>query len=602
MERSDTLRDVLHPLEMFVSADVCATEPLELVCETSPSTYLYEGDDPNDVSEGLETKKRLWLPRTVFVEEIARGLMRQLQEGEPPPSEGKMFGVLLVRDAAGTLGVLKAFSGLWQGDDRRMGWVPPIPGREEVAQEEQATIAALNEMKARLIELADLPVRAELAQQQTAYAAELAERRAVLKQQKQIRDQQRASWAESAEALWVEEQTRLLEQQSRTQKQALRAWMQSQEEVLSPLRQAVFEADAEMQRLKQARKHRSRTLQDRMYGAYRIANFSGRAQPLEAFFSEGRLPTGTGDCCAPKLLHLAATHRLRPVGLAEFWWGPSLPNGSRVSGEFYGACAERCQPIMGFLLSGLTPPQNNQETHKPQTQTISQHLGSTALLEAHTPQAQTLAQRLGCSVLYEDAYLLVVDKPAGLLSVPGRTQAQQESVLGRLWLQAKHGAYYAAVHRLDALTSGILVFAREVAVHSALQRQFQQRSVEKRYEALLCHPLEREEGVIDLPLWGDPAQRPLQRVDWLRGKPARTRYCLLRLEADGCRVAFFPETGRTHQLRVHSADPAGLHAPICGDPLYGGPPAQRLFLHACAISFAHPITQTVLSLISPTPF
>ncbi|MCK6512796.1 pseudouridine synthase [Myxococcota bacterium] len=622
MERADTLRELLHPLERFVSADVCAAESLERVCEISPPTYLYEGDDPNDVSEGSGAKKRLWLPRTVFVEQIARGLMRQLQEGEMAPSEGKMFGVLLVRDAAGKLGVLKAFSGLWQGDDRRKGWVPPIPGREEVAQEEQATIAALNEMKARLIELADLPVRAELAQQQAAYVAEVAEKRAVLKQQKQIRDQQRALWGEGAEASWVEEQMRLLEQQSRSQKQALRAWMQSQEEALSPLRQAVFEADAEMQRLKQARKHRSRTLQDRMYGAYRIANFSGRARPLEAFFSEGRLPTGTGDCCAPKLLHLAATHRLRPLGLAEFWWGPSLPNGSRVSGEFYGACAERCQPIMGFLLSGLTPPQNNQEehspqvqipsphlnstvsleTHTPQARTISQHHGSAALLETYTPQMQTLAQRLGCSVLYEDAHLLVVDKPAGLLSVPGRTQAQQESVLGRLWLQAKHGAYYAAVHRLDALTSGILVFTREIAVHSALQRQFQQRSVEKRYEALLSHPLEQEEGVIELPLWGDPAQRPLQRVDWLRGKPARTRYRLLCLEAEGCRVAFFPETGRTHQIRVHSADPAGLHAPICGDPLYGGPPAQRLFLHACAISFVHPVTHVVLSLSSPAPF
>ncbi len=271
--------------------------------------------------------------------------------------------------------------------------------------------------------------------------------------------------------------------------------------------------------------------------------------------------------------------------MAEFWWGPPPPNGGRISGEFYGACAERCQPIMGFLLSGLASPQS-----KP------------AMPESPREISSISSSRLGCAILYEDAFLWVVDKPAGLLSVPGRTQDRQDSVLGRLWLEAKHGAYIAAVHRLDELTSGILVFAREVGVYVALQRQFQERSVEKRYEALLCRDIAQEEGWIDLPLWGNPAERPLQRVDRERGKPARTRYQRLGLEADGCRVAFFPETGRTHQLRVHAADPAGLNAPICGDPLYGGIPAPRLFLHACALSFVHPITNTRLSLTSPVPF
>ncbi len=306
-EPRDILEGLLHPLSAFLpfSVEDDDGDRIDRLCEESAPTYLYEGDDPNAATVSIESsavtvssaaKVRLWLPRTVFVEEVARGLIRQLEADDPRPREGKMFGVLVVRDLDGRLGVLKAFSGLWEGQDRREGWVPPIPGREEVAEEEQSTLAALSAMKSRLIELADLRERAELAEKEAAYAAALAEKRAEFKLQKSKRDQQRALWAagDGAAGDGVAEQKRLLEQESRAQKQALRVWMQAQEEALRPMRDLVEAADAEMRHLKQVRKQRSRMLQDRMYGAYRIANFSGISQPLEAFFTEGRMPTGNG--------------------------------------------------------------------------------------------------------------------------------------------------------------------------------------------------------------------------------------------------------------------------------------------------------------------
>ncbi|MFM7425809.1 MAG: RluA family pseudouridine synthase, partial [Elainella sp.] len=272
------------------------------------------------------------------------------------------------------------------------------------------------------------------------------------------------------------------------------------------------------------------------------------------------LPTGTGDCCAPKLLHWAALNGWKPLTLAEFWWG--RPEPGRIVGEFYAACEERCQPLLGFLLSGLAPPD--------------------------------------LPILYEDDWLLAIDKPAGLLSVPGRSVLGQDSAVTRL---NALGPVWP-VHRLDQDTSGLLLLARDRQTQRLLSQQFQQRQVNKRYEALLSAEVTAVQGLIDLPLWADPADRPYQKVDWQRGKPSQTEFRQLEdLGQSLTRLELTPLTGRTHQLRVHCAHPQGLNAPIWGDRLYGaGSSAARLHLHAKALEFIHPHRQESMQLRSEVPF
>jgi tRNA pseudouridine32 synthase/23S rRNA pseudouridine746 synthase len=321
--------------------------------------------------------------------------------------------------------------------------------------------------------------------------------------------------------------------------------------------------------LKQRRKELSRQLQAQMHAAYSLMNFFGQSRSLQQLMPEG-LPTGTGDCCAPKLLHYAATHNLKPLAMAEFWWGPSSHHQDKIPGEFYGACVERCQPLMGFLLSGLEP---------------------------------TRREGGEVPILYEDEWLIVVNKPAGLLSVPGRYRDTQDSVLSRLRDFLPDGMALTAVHRLDQETSGILLLARDRQTHHQLSQQFQQRQVCKVYEAVLSGTVTINQGVIDLPLSGDPQNRPYQQVNWQYGKPSLTKFQIIGKQANHTRIEFIPLTGRTHQLRVHAADPRGLGVAILGDRLYGCyAGASRLHLHARELSFEHPQSGERLHLQTQTPF
>ncbi len=290
-----------------------------------------------------------------------------------------------------------------------------------------------------------------------------------------------------------------------------------------------------------------------------LTNFAGESLALTDLMPKG-IPTGTGECCAPKLLHYAASIGLKPLAMAEFWWGDSSTD--KVQGQFYGACAERCQPLMGFLLSGLPMP---------------------ATIEP-----------LPLTILYEDEWLIAVNKPPKLLSVPGRYSHRNDSVAGRLGL--------ATVHRLDYETSGILLLARDRITHRNLSIQFQQRKVRKVYEAILTGVVNSESGIINLPLWGDPANRPYQKVDHQHGKPSVTQYKLLTT-TNGCdRMEFLPLTGRSHQLRVHSSDKQGLGVPILGDFLYGCTEGERLHLHARELCFEHPQSKQTICLQTETPF
>jgi tRNA pseudouridine32 synthase/23S rRNA pseudouridine746 synthase len=261
--------------------------------------------------------------------------------------------------------------------------------------------------------------------------------------------------------------------------------------------------------------------------------------------------------------------------MAEFWWGADSNNQDKIQGEFYGACAERCQPLMGFLLSGL-----------PQSDT-SAEIGTKETIP----------------ILYEDEWLIVVNKPAGLLSVPGRLSVSQDSVLSRLRHLLPDGIFVNTVHRLDQDTSGILMLARDGQTYRQLSRQFQQRLVSKVYEAVLCGIVTTDQGVIELPLWGDPQNRPYQQVNWQYGKQSVTSFRVMAKEGNYTRVEFMPLTGRTHQLRVHAADPRGLDIPILGDRLYGFlAPASRLHLHARELCFEHPHLRTTIHIQAKTPF
>lgn len=546
-----------HPLEGFGDLG-----PLGVDSDRADyADYYYQGQCPR-------TGQHHQLPRTALAKAIARGLMAQLAQTQQP--EGKMYGVLLVQDQQGQPWVLKAFSGLWRGQRRVPGWVPPIPGRDRVAFHEAETLHQLQRIKERLLALQQRPERQALAQ----LVEDIDHQRQALREQHQRRKQHRAQQRQDLQATVsgdsLGQALADLDQQSRRDKAELRVLKQRHGEALAPLQQQVEAADQEIFALKRQRQVLSQRLQSQLHQAYTLTNFAGDALAIQDLAAQGNLPTGTGDCCAPKLLHAAAHQGLQPLALAEFWWGPA--QGDKQPGQFYGACTERCQPIMGFLLSGLSA------------------------VSSPSPVSLDMLR------LYEDDQLVVVNKPAGLLSVPGRYGDRQDSVLTRLQLTAPT-PWLKPVHRLDQDTSGVLVLARTETAHRYLSRQFQHRQVRKTYAALLEGVPPEPQGLINLPLWGDPDHRPRQVVDRQRGKPSQTQYQVVATQGDTSRVILRPITGRTHQLRVHAAHPQGLNAPIQGDRLYGRPtPGQRLCLHAHQIGLTHPQSQTWLEFQTPVPF
>jgi tRNA pseudouridine32 synthase / 23S rRNA pseudouridine746 synthase len=581
-------------------------------------TYWYTGHCP-------QTGALLKLPRTAEIEAIAQTLMHDLG-ADHYTREGKMYGVLLVSTPTGELQVLKAFSGLLHGASSVAGWVPPIPGRDQVALAEAATLATLATLNHTLVTL-QTSDRPRSQQQYQALAAIYAHQLAQLKLQHQrsqhYRQQQRQNLTMTLTGTALTTALTALDDQSRREGGDRRRLKQERDRALQPLKQQLDHIEQRIRTLKQQRQQQSQQLQAQLYASYRLTNFAGQSLPLAEFMHHGALPTGTGECCAPKLLHYAATHNLTPLAMAEFWWGPA---GDRQSGTFYGACAERCQPLMGFLLAGLEPQEKPLE---PILRSVS---------EPQPPRDHNSALEL--TILYQDDWLIVVDKPAGLLSVPGRSRDHQDSVLTRLQsmamppilngshpvplssatLSTQHPALHPhptpktqnskfktqnsklnifTIHRLDQDTSGILMFARDRATHRQLQQQWQCQQVHKVYEAVLAGLVPQADGVIDLPLWSDPTDRPYQKVDHQRGKPSLTKFRVLSHTAAATRIEFIPRTGRTHQLRVHAA--VGLGLPIVGDRLYGVA-ADRLHLHARELHITHPHTGQPLLLKSTTPF
>ncbi len=525
-------------------------------------TYWYEGRCPRSGAW-------LRLPRTGWIEAIAQGLMQQLANLDLG-AEGKMYGVLLVQTPSGERGVLKAFSGLLQGASTVPGWVPAIPGREQVALAERQTLQRLAAIQAELETLQHLPERRIYEQLRQGFCDRWQQLTAMHQQHKQTRHQQRQKLYATLEGEALATALKYLEHQSQQEGRERRQFKQDRDRQLNPLAAIVSQADQRMQALKQERCMISRALQQQMHAAYRLSNFAGEALSLSEIASQGGLPTGSGECCAPKLLHYAATQGWQPLAMAEFWWGAATTD--RQPGQFYPACRDRCQPLMGFLLSGLSAQ----------------------------VQASQVTNTGPLPLIYEDEWLVVIDKPPGLLSVPGRYGDRQDSALLRLRQQFPT---LLPVHRLDQATSGALLFAKDRRTQRQLCQQFQQRQVHKVYEALLSGHPRQSAGSIELPLWGNPVERPRQTVDWQRGKASITTFRTLAIEGSQTRLELIPQTGRTHQLRVHAAASEGLDCAILGDRLYGCTMnAKRLYLHGREIAFAHPHTQTWITVRASTPF
>lgn len=334
--------------------------------------------------------------------------------------------------------------------------------------------------------------------------------------------------------------------------------------------------------LKEERKQRSAALQAWIFDQFLVRNALGEDKCLTEIFkytAHKTPPAGAGECAGPKLLQAAYLHGWQPIAMAEFWWGASPKSEVRHHGCYYPACQGKCKPILGYMLQGLDVEANPME----------------ARMHAHNNSRLEVA--------YEDDWMVVVNKPAGMLSVPGRTEA--ESVISLLQKQYDTTSLMT-VHRLDMATSGLLMVAKSSKAHAVLQKMFMDREVKKQYTAILEGIVKEDEGVIDLPLCPNYHNRPLQMVDDVHGKPATTLYKVLERKDGTTRISFTPLTGRTHQLRMHAAHERGLGCPILGDTLYGHTSPEkkfdRMYLHAGLLAFVHPITGEEVRIISETDF
>jgi tRNA pseudouridine32 synthase/23S rRNA pseudouridine746 synthase len=489
------------------------------------------------------------------------------------PGGGKMFGVLVVAGPGGRVGYLRGFSGMLDGDWQVDGFVPPL--YDVVARDAiwPAGQRALRDLELALRALAASPGHAAVRAEHAAVVArQAAERAALLARHRDRRAGRHAARAATTGAAALH----ALDQASRgdaAERRALDA-AHAAEHAEVTTRLAVF--DDERTRLERRRAAESRDLMVQVHDSYVIASARGERRPLRALFAPGEPPGGAGDCAGPKLLGHAYRLGLRPVALAELWWGAPPITGGRRAGQFYPSCRGKCGPILPFMLEGLphaAPP-----------------VFGAAAIPAGEPR-----------VVFEDTWLVVVDKPCGLLSVPGRSGLLSDSVLTRLRARDP-GA--SVVHRLDLDTSGLLIAAKDPETYAALQRAFARREVDKRYAAWLDGDVAGEHGTIELALRVDLDDRPRQIYDPVHGKPAITQWRVVERTGSRTRVALVPRTGRTHQLRVHAAHPLGLGAPIAGDRLYGlpGEASARLALHAEALAFVHPHTQRRIELVSRAPF
>lgn len=554
-------------------------------------------------------------PLCVLAAEEVKEYIASRKEWQEELALGKMFGVLVVlqkteeatdkvkeagTDEGNRIGYLAAFSGNLAGKNLHSYFVPPVydllqPQGFFKIEEEQ--ISAINIRINELENSASYLESKEKWEIETGQAqAELNQAKAEQKAAKEAREIRR----QSPNGISEEEQAILI-RESQYQKAEYKRKEKSWKKRLEEREAEVHRFKDEIERLKAERKERSAALQQKLFGQFRMLNAVGEVKDLCTIFEQTVQkvpPGGAGECALPKLLQYAYLHQLKPLAMAEFWWGDSPKNEIRHHGYYYPSCKGKCEPILQHMLQGLEVDEN--------------------------PLLDNVHKDTRLEIVFEDEWLLVINKPVGMLSVPGKAE-DMDSVYHRLKKKYPDATGPMIVHRLDMATSGLLLVAKTKEAHRHLQAQFENRSIKKRYIALLDGVIAETErtatqvteatqttetpqkteiphtigvpektvapektGRISLPLCLNPLDRPRQMVSEEHGKEAVTEYQIIAKSEKYTRIAFYPLTGRTHQLRVHAAHPKGLNCPILGDELYGKK-ADRLYLHAEYIEFRHPV-------------
>lgn len=526
-----------------------------------------------------------------------QGWLEERDDWHEEIAKGKMFGVMVVEKTNGEVGFLCAYSGQIGGKSDWPGFVPAILDYLQPDghfKTEEANISAINHEISRMEHsenlLSLLSRREEMAKEFTKELSILASFNAERKQQRnRLRAEGHLTPEKEADMI---RESQFDKAEMRRMKKRHQEALERFDVTISPLKKTIEER-------KKERKQRSEVLQRWLFASTIVANGLGERRNLSDIFAptpQHLPPSGAGECCAPKLLQWALLNGMRPVSMAEFWWGASPKDEVRHHLSFYPACEGKCRPILSFMLKGI---------------------------DVDDDPLQRQRSRGEVNIVYEDTYLVCIEKPSGMLSVRGKnnTVSAEEMIQ-----QQRPNATIKAVHRLDMDTSGLLLLAKDTATHAMMQSLFRSRKMKKQYRALLLRVSEENssmckegtninnvEGRISLPLSPDYDNRPRQRVDFSSGKPSETLYRIDREYADGTLlVTFTPLTGRTHQLRVHAAHAQGMNAPIVGDRLYA--PTSRypfstssyapscvsssidtsatvpLHLHASHLEFLHPMT------------
>ena len=581
-------------------------------------------------------------PLCVLAAEEVKAYIASRKEWQEELASGKMFGVLIVQTDNGItnneenqIGYLAAFSGNLDGKNLHPYFVPPVYDLlqpEGFFKIEEEQISAIN------IRIRELENSGSYLDSKEKWKIETEQAKAVLNQAKaelKMAKEAREIRRQSSPELSGEEQASLI-RESQYQKAEYKRLEKKWKKRLEELETEVRHFDIEIERLKTERKERSAALQRKLFEQFRMLNAQGEVKDLYTIFEQTVQkvpPAGAGECALPKLLQYAYLHQLRPLAMAEFWWGDSPKNEIRHHGYYYPSCKGKCEPILQHMLQGLEVDEN--------------------------PLLNPVHEEEELEIVFEDEWLLVVNKPAGMLSVPGKVE-NRDSVYHRLKKKYPEATGPIIVHRLDMATSGLLLVAKTKEVHQDLQAQFANRSIKKRYVAVLDGTIIKTEketkpiaekailiaketvstkktakaertgrtGRIELPLCLNPLDRPRQMVSRKHGKEAITEYQIIseseRITSESentfnesnridesersinesrkyTRIIFYPLTGRTHQLRVHAAHPEGLGCPILGDELYGKK-ADRLYLHAEYIEFRHPIYGDILCIQKEADF
>ncbi|MEM0542680.1 pseudouridine synthase [Flavobacterium sp. j3] len=472
---------------------------------------------------------------------------------------GKMFGVLVVQNQNGEIGHLWAFSGKLAESNHHSKFVPTVydmlddsgyfKKEEIILNQYNAEIEALEQNHDYLSAIKHL--------EQTKLQAE----KEITAQKEQIKrgKKDRAEKRQTATPKQLEQFNKESQDEGIFLKKMTQYWNYKLEDAKQNLEQFTNKIN----QLKEERKEKSAALQQQLFTEYAFLNKNKELKSLAEIFN-GNPPAGSGECAAPKLLHYAFQHDLKPICMAEFWWGKSPKSEVRKHQQFYPACMGKCEPILKHMLKGIETDKNP--------------------FEINSANGKEL------EIVFEDEHMIAVNKPAEFLSVPGKLIT--DSVQTRI--QSKY-PNAMIVHRLDMSTSGIILLGKNVESYKYLQAQFIKRKVKKRYVALLDGVVPVKEGTIELPLRVDLDNRPTQIVCFEHGKPAKTEWKTIEIRNNQTLVQFYPITGRTHQLRVHAAHHLGLNCPIVGDDLYGTK-ANRLHLHAESITFKHPFSKEAMTI------